>query len=137
MKKSEIFKLNNETVDSVYSFFKAAEVLINDKQSNYETIYAYLLLQATGIERLQKIVYVIDFYNKNNRQITDKELKNKLGHKILDIHKKYFYKYYKETDTKYIEKVLDILSKLVNVKDVIDMQILILMTMKYLIFVNI
>lgn len=117
MKRNEIIKLNNEILDSVYSFFKGAEVLISDEQSNYDTIYAYLLLQATGIERLQKIVYVIDFYNKNSRQLTDKELKTKLGHKILDIHKEYFYKYFKKTDTKYIEKVLDILSKLVNVKE--------------------
>ena len=74
MKTIQKLKLNNEVIDGLCSFFKGADLLIsNDKE--IATIYAYLLLQATGIERLQKIIYILDYYDKNGTEITDKELK--------------------------------------------------------------
>ncbi|WP_419783009.1 hypothetical protein [Malaciobacter marinus] len=112
----EKIKLNDEVIDSSFAFYKGAEVLINDDKSNFDTIYAYLLLQATLIERLQKIVYMVNFYDKNKKQVTDNELKISLGHKILDIHKKNFVNYIEKKDSIYIEKSLDILTKLVTVK---------------------
>lgn len=112
----EEIKLNDEVIDS-FAFYKGAEVLINDDKSNFDTIYAYLLLQATLIVRLQKIVYMVDFYDKNKKLVTDKELKNSLGDNILDIHKSFFVNYIEKEDSVYIEKSLDILTKLVTVKD--------------------
>ncbi len=109
-------KLNDEIIDGLCSFFKGAELLIsNDKE--IATIYSYLLLQATGIERLQKIVYILDYYDKNRIQITDKELRTQLGHGILRIHKQHLSTYFNSNEYKYIEKALQILTELVTVKD--------------------
>lgn len=116
MKTIQKLKLNDEVIDGLYSFFKGAESLIsNDKE--IVTIYSYLLLQATGIERLQKIIYILDYYDKNGTEITDKELKTQLGHGILQIHQQFLSTYFDSTEYKYIEKALEILTKIVNVKD--------------------
>ena len=116
MKTIQKLKLNNEVIDGLCSFFKGADLLIsNDKE--IATIYAYLLLQATGIERLQKIIYILDYYDKNGTEITDKELKTQLGHGILQIHQQFLSTYFDSKEYKYIEKALEILTKIVNVKD--------------------
>lgn len=109
-------KLNDEVIDGLCSFFKGADLLIsNDKE--IATIYSYLLLQATGIERLQKIIYILDYYDKNGMEITDKELKTQLGHGILQIHQQFLSTYFNPDEYKYIEKALKILTEIVNVKD--------------------
>ncbi len=109
-------KLNDEVIDGLCSFFKGADLLISNDEE-IATIYAYLLLQATGIERLQKIIYILDYYDKNGTEITDKELKTQLGHGILQIHQQFLSTYFDPMEYKYIEKALEILTEIVNVKD--------------------
>ncbi|WP_151950918.1 hypothetical protein [Aliarcobacter butzleri] len=116
MKTIQKLKLNNEVTDVICSSFKTAESLIlhDDEISN---IHSYLLSQATGIERVQKIIYILDYYDKNKTLITDKKLKNQLGHGILQIHQQFLSTYFDSTEYKYIEKALEILTAIVNVKD--------------------
>ena len=115
MTTNQKMKLNDEVIDGLCSFFKGANTLI-EQDSEFATLYAYLLLQATGIERLQKIVYMLDYNTKNSTQVTSNRLKNKLGHKILDIHNKHLYSHFSFNDTEniYIQKMLKILTDLVN-----------------------
>lgn len=116
MKTIQKLKLNNEVIDGLCSFFKGADSLISN-DNEIATIYAYLLLQATGIERLQKIIYILYYYDKNGTEITDKELRTQLGHGILQIHQQFLSTYFDSTEYKYIEKALEILTEIVNVKD--------------------
>lgn len=76
-----------------------------------------MLLNATAIERLQKIICVISFYENNNKHVKDNHLKNNFGHNILDIHKKHFSKYIHTNESNYIEEVLRILTEIVTVKN--------------------
>lgn len=116
MKTIQKLKLNNEVIDGLCSFFKGADSLISN-DNEIATIYAYLLLQATGIERLQKIIYILYYYDKNGTEITDKELRTQLGHGILQIHQQFLSTYFDSTEYKYIEKALEILTEIINVKD--------------------
>jgi len=118
MEINQKLKLNDEVIDVLCSVFKGAEILI-ENDSEIATLYAYLLLQATGIERLQKIVYIIDYFNKNGDQITDKELKNQLGHNIIEIHQQYLEDYFIKynNDKVFFDKALQILTELITVKD--------------------
>lgn len=116
MKTIQKLKLNNEVTDVICPSFKDAESLIlHDEEIS--TIYSYLLSQATGIERLQKIIYILDYYDKNQTLTTEKELKNQLGHDILKIHQQFLFTYFNPDEYKYIEKALEILTEIVNVKD--------------------
>jgi len=118
MEINQKLKLNDEVIDVLCSVFKGSEILI-ENDSEIATLYAYLLLQATGIERLQKIVYIIDYFNKNGEQITDKELKNQLGHNIIEIHQQYLEDYFVKynNDKVFFDKALQILTELITVKD--------------------
>lgn len=116
MKTIQKLKLNDEVIDGLCSFFKGADLLISNDEE-IATIYSYLLLQATGIERLQKIIYILDYCDKNGTEITDKELKTQLGHGILEIHQQFLSIYFDSMEYKYIEKALEILTEIVNVKD--------------------
>lgn len=116
MNVTQKLKLNNEITDVIYPSFKDAETLISNGEE-ISTIYSYLLSQATGIERLQKIIYILDYYEKNQTLITDKELRTQLGHGILQIHQQFLSTYFDSTEYKYIEKALEILTEIVNVKD--------------------
>ncbi|MFW2601603.1 hypothetical protein [Aliarcobacter butzleri] len=116
MKTIQKLKLNDEIIDGLCSFFKGANLLISNDEE-IATIYSYLLLQATGIERLQKIIYILDYYDKKETQITDKELRTQLRHGILQIHQQFLSTYFDSTEYKYIEKALEILTEIVNVKD--------------------
>lgn len=116
MKTIQKLKLNNEVIDGLCSFFKGADSLISN-DNEIATIYAYLLLQVTGIERLQKIIYILYYYDKNGTEITDKELRTQLGHGILQIHQQFLSTYFDSTEYKYIEKALEILTEIINVKD--------------------
>ena len=109
-------KLNDEVTDVIYPSFKDAESLISNDEE-ISTIYSYLLSQATGIERLQKIIYILDYYDKNKTLVTDKELKNQLGHGILQIQQQFSSTYFDSIEYKYIEKALEILTEIVNVKN--------------------
>lgn len=115
MTHNQRMKLNDEVIDGLCSFFKGANTLI-ENDPEFATLYAYLLLQATGIERLQKIVYMLDYNTKNVKLVTSNRLKNKLGHKILNIHNKHLYSLFDPNDAEniYIEKALEILTDLVN-----------------------
>ncbi|MDN5096351.1 hypothetical protein [Aliarcobacter butzleri] len=115
MKTTQKLKLNNEVTDVIYPLFKTAKSLISNDEE-ISTIYSYLLSQATGIERLQKIIYILDYYDKNKTLITDKKLKNQLGHGILQIQQEFLSTYFDSTEYKYIEKSLEILTEIVNVK---------------------
>lgn len=108
-------KIDAEIIYGLCSFFKGANMLI-ENDSEIATLHAYLLLQATGIERLQKIIYVLKSFNEANEDVTNEKLKKKLGHKILKIHKDYLESYFSIEDNKYNEKALQILTELVNEK---------------------
>ena len=116
MKTIQKLKLNNEVIDGLCSFFKGADSLISN-DNEIATMYANLLLQVTGIERLQKIIYILYYYDKNGTEITDKELRTQLGHGILQIHQQFLSTYFDSTEYKYIEKALEILTEIINVKD--------------------
>lgn len=116
MDTTQILKLNDEIIDGLCSFFKGADVLIQN-DAEISLLYSYLLLQATGIERLQKIVYILDFSTQNGIQPTDKELKQNLGHGIYKIHLTHLKHHFESADELYNEKALQILTQLVNVKD--------------------
>ena len=109
-------KLNDEVIDGLCSFFKGANTLI-ENDPEFATLYAYLLLQATGIERLQKIIYILIYFTQHEKQVTDKELRDKLGHGIKTIHQEYLEKYFDENDKIYINQALQILTELVTVKN--------------------
>ncbi|HIP11269.1 MAG TPA: hypothetical protein EYG73_00985 [Arcobacter sp.] len=55
-------KIDNEIVDSLCPFIKSAFKLM-EEDNNSEFTYAYLLLLSTGIERLQKIIYILQKVN--------------------------------------------------------------------------
>ena len=109
-------KLNDEVIDGLCSFFKGANLILNN-ESEIATLYSYLLLQATGIERLQKIVYILEYFKANGTHITDSELRKNLGHGILNIHQQYLSHYFDTSDSIYYEKALQLLTELVNVKN--------------------
>lgn len=109
-------KLNDEIIDGLCSFFKSASILIEQDKENH-CLYSYLLLQATGIERLQKIVYILDYSTTNGAQPTDAQLKHTLGHGILTIHTANLESYFDPSEKSYIEVALQILTELVNVKN--------------------
>ena len=113
MELTQELKINDEIIDGLCSFFKGANTLI-ENDSEIATVYAYLLLQATGIERLQKVIYMLEYFATKKEHITDKELKKKLGHKILDIHKNHLKQHFSENDNNYNEKALELLTELVN-----------------------
>jgi len=115
MTYNQKMKLNDEVIDGLCSFFKGANTLI-ENDSEFATLYAYLLLQATGIERLQKIVFILDYYTNNGKQVTDDILRKKLGHGILNIHQSHLVNHYASEDKMYYEAALQLLSELVNVK---------------------
>ncbi len=104
--------LNSELIDSICSFFKGAEILFdNDKE--IATIYSYLLLQASGIERLQKIYLILQHYDNTGDYIGEESLR-KISHKILSVYKSNFEKLTSNEDRKLIEKSLEIVSDIVN-----------------------
>jgi hypothetical protein len=109
-------KLNDEVIDGICSFFKGADLLISNDEE-IATIYSYLLLQATGIERLQKIIYILDYYDKNQTLITDKELRMQLGHDILKIHHNFLSEHFEPMEEKFVQKALEVLTEIVNVND--------------------
>jgi hypothetical protein len=78
-------KFNDEIIDGLCSFIHGAFRLIDQDEKN-EFTYAYLLLLASGIERLQKIVYLLNQYDKTGTFPDDKQLRKELGHKIDYIH---------------------------------------------------
>lgn len=106
--------LNNEVIDSIYSFFKGAQTLFENDEE-IATIYSYLLLQATGIERLQKLYLILKHHDDFNEYIGEQELK-KYSHKIFDTYKSKFEQLISDEDKKLIEKSLEIIGDIVNSK---------------------
>ena len=74
-------KLNDEIIDGLCPFIKSAFKLIEISDDN-EYTYAYLLLLATGIERLQKIIYILISLDETNKVPKKKKLQ-KLSHNII------------------------------------------------------
>lgn len=116
MNITQTMKLNDEIIDSLCSFFKGANLILKN-ESEIATLYSYLLLQATGIERLQKIVYILEYFKAKGTNITDSKLKKNLGHGILNIHQQHLSHHFNVSDFIYYEKALQLLTELVNVKD--------------------
>ena len=77
-------KIDNEIVDSLCPFIKSAFKLM-EEDNNSEFTYAYLLLLATGIERLQKIIYVLKKVNDEGTIPSENNLR-KLSHNIVKTH---------------------------------------------------
>lgn len=110
--------LNNEVIDSICSLFKGAQTLFdNDKE--IATIYSYLLLQATGIERLQKLYLILNHYDNFGEYIGEQELR-KYSHKILDTYKSNFEILVLDEDKQLVDKSLEIISDIVNSKRYIN-----------------
>ncbi|WP_456489129.1 hypothetical protein [Caminibacter pacificus] len=113
-----IFNLNNEMIDNVCSSILSARFLYENNNEGM-FLYSYLLLQATGIERLQKIAIVLNILSKTKfLDYKTIELKLKeLGHKIDKIHKVYFARYFDDKEKIYYEFGIDLLSEIINVKN--------------------
>jgi hypothetical protein len=110
-----IQKLNDEMIDGLCSFFKGANILL-ERDTEIVTLYAYLLLQATGIERLQKIIFILKHFSETKNLPSEKTLKE-LGHRIDKIHMNHLSEYFNDTEKIYFETALKILTEIVNIKD--------------------
>ncbi|SFP85418.1 hypothetical protein [Hydrogenimonas thermophila] len=115
MSLEQLKKLNDEMIDGLCSFFKGANILI-EKDTEIVTIYAYLLLQATGIERLQKIVFILKYFSET-KNIPNENILKKLGHRIDKIHVNHLLEHFSDTEKIYFETALKLLTEIVNVKD--------------------
>jgi len=114
-------KINNEIVDSLCPFIKSAFKLM-EEDTNSEFTYAYLLLLSTGIERLQKIIYILKKVNDEATIPSENNLK-KLSH---DIAKTYRNK---------IKPTLDTENLFINEEDILNQALTIIteiiMTLRY------
>ena len=111
-------KINDEILDAICSFIHGGFKLI-EQDENSEFTYAYLLLLASGIERLQKVVYLLGEYDKTGTFPNDKHLRDNLGHKINDIHKNHMKSLIAlecfAGEEELLKKSFDILTELVTV----------------------
>ena len=114
-------KIDNEIVDSLCPFIKSAFKLM-EEDNNSEFTYAYLLLLSTGIERLQKIIYILKKVNDEATIPSENNLR-KLAH---DIAKTYRNK---------IKPILDTESLFINEEDILNQALTIvteiIMTLRY------
>lgn len=110
--------LNNELIDSICSVFKGAQTLF-ETDKEIVTIYSYLLLQATGIERLQKLYLILKHYDNFDEYMGEQELK-KYSHKILDTYKSNFEILILDEDKQLVGKSLEIIGDIVNSKRYIN-----------------
>ena len=114
-------KINNEIIDSLCPFIKSAFKLM-EEDNNSEFTYAYLLLLATGIERLQKVIYILKKVNDEAIIPSENNLK-KLSH---DIAKTYRNK---------IKPTLDTEKLFINEEDILNQALSIIteiiMTLRY------
>jgi len=110
-------KLNDEIIDSLCPFIKSAFKLIELDNKN-EYTYAYLLLLASGIERLQKIIYILYELDINASVPSEKKLK-KLSHDISKTYVNNIKPYFKiedifQEEENLINKSLEIITEIVT-----------------------